>query len=94
MRRMARKLGKMRKRSATVERFDDIEILERDRWRCYICGANTPKYLRGSYEPNAPEVDHVVAIANGGAHARWNVRCACRACNGAKGARGQFSLAL
>lgn len=91
-RRIDRQARKARKRGATVERFDDLEILRRDRWRCRICGVRTPRELRGTCEPNAPEVDHIVALANGGAHARWNVQCACRACNGAKRAHGQISL--
>lgn len=91
----SRKAGKMRRRCAVVETFRDAEILERDGWRCQICGIATPTHLRGSYEPDAPEVDHIVAIANGGAHARWNCQCACRRCNLAKGAgtaRGRLDL--
>jgi 5-methylcytosine-specific restriction endonuclease McrA len=97
MHKARRKADKARRRGAVVEVFQDIEILERDGWTCQICGVATPKKLRGTYKPNAPEVDHIIAIANGGAHARWNCQCACRACNGAKGAgkaRGQMSLLM
>jgi 5-methylcytosine-specific restriction endonuclease McrA len=93
--RASRKAGKMRKRGATVEKFKDTDVLERDGWRCQICGVATPKKLRGTFKPNAPEVDHIVAIANGGAHAMWNCQCACRKCNGLKNAgppRGQMGL--
>lgn len=95
--RPAIKANRARRRGAVVEVFRDIEVLERDNWTCQICGVATPKTLRGTYKPNAPEVDHIIAIANGGAHARWNCQCACRQCNGKKGAgpaRGQLSLMM
>lgn len=67
-----------------VENLDPFYILKRDRWRCYICGCATPKKLRGTCEPNAPQVDHVIPLARGGAHTESNTRCICRACNIAK----------
>lgn len=63
------------------------EVFERDGWRCYLCGVETPKALSGSKEPNAPELEHVVPLSAGGDHVYSNVRCACRRCNRAKGAR-------
>jgi len=69
-----------------AERFDPIEVLTRDRWRCHICGVKTPKELRGSYDDRAPELDHVIPLAVGGQHNRANTACACRKCNLAKGA--------
>ncbi len=95
IKRAHRKAYKMRKRCATVEVFRDVDVLNRDNWTCQICGVATPKRLRGSYKNNAPEVDHIVAIARGGAHASWNCQCACRRCNLAKSdgaARGQIAL--
>ena len=81
-------------RGAKAERFDPFEIFERDGWRCHLCGCKTPKRLRGSYEPNAPELDHVVPLAAGGDHSRRNTACACRRCNGAKADKplGQLRL--
>lgn len=93
--RKSRKAGKARKRGLVAESFDDLEILERDGWRCQICGISTPRRLRGTYKPNAPEVDHIIPQAKGGPHSRANCQCACRRCNGAKadGApRGQVGL--
>lgn len=74
-------------RGLDAERIDPIEVLEADGWRCYICGIDTPRELRGTYEPNAPEVEHVIPLAAGGKHVRSNLRCACRSCNGIKGAK-------
>ena len=62
-------------------------ILERDNYRCYICGIKTPKKLRGTYEDNAPEVDHIIPLSKGGLHVESNLRCACRKCNALKSDR-------
>lgn len=80
-RRASRAKGKAVKRVATVELFDPIFVLNRDGWECYICGVSTPSAKRGSYEDDAPEVDHVVPLSKGGAHSLANVRCCCRKCN-------------
>ena len=61
--------------------FSERKILERDGWRCYLCGCDTPKELRGTYEDNAPELDHVIPLSKCGPHLPDNVRCSCRACN-------------
>lgn len=92
--RASRKLRKYRERGAIVERFDPIEVLERDGWKCHLCGIRTPKGLRGTHDARAPELDHIVPIAAGGEHSRRNTACACRRCNITKGARplGQLRL--
>lgn len=69
-----------------VERVSPLKVLTRDGWRCQICGKHTPKELRGTCHPDAPEVDHVIPLAAGGEHTYRNTQCACRACNHAKGA--------
>lgn len=82
--RTARAARKAKERAARTERFDPLEILERDGWRCYLCGVHTPRSQRGSYLRTAPEIDHLVPLAKGGVHSRANTACACRACNLAK----------
>lgn len=72
--------------SAQVDLVDPYEVLSRDGWKCYICGKDTPRSMRGTYEDNAPEVDHVIPLSKGGKHAMDNLRCCCRACNARKGA--------
>lgn len=81
-------------RAAEADRFDPFEVFERDGWRCHMCGCSTPKRYRGTYRPNAPELDHIVPLAKGGQHTKVNTACSCRACNGAKSDRilGQPSL--
>lgn len=81
-------------RGATADRIDPIKVFERDGWRCHLCGRSTPRRLRGSYESNAPEIDHVIPLAVGGTHTWGNVKCSCRSCNGAKGAQARGQLGL
>lgn len=88
--RIANSRRRARERAAKIESFDPLHILERDDWRCYICGIDTPKHKRGSYDADAPEVDHVIPLAAGGEHSAANCRCACRKCNGVKSDRLDF----
>jgi len=67
------------------ERINERLVLERHGWRCQICGHATPASLRGSEQPFAPELDHIIAMSRGGPHLYENVQCACRRCNGIKG---------
>jgi hypothetical protein len=94
--RAAKSGRRARMRGAEAEAIDPIKVFERDKWRCHLCGTRTPKRLRGSCDQRAPELDHVVALADGGSHTWGNVACACRRCNGLKGARsiGQLGLPL
>jgi hypothetical protein len=89
--RLARKL---KVRAVTVEYVNPIKVMERDKWRCQLCGVSTPKRLRGSYEDRAPELDHIIPIGSGGEHSYRNTQCACRKCNLMKSAtpRGQMRL--
>lgn len=66
------------------DNIDRIKLFERDGWRCYICGDQTPKELIGSHRPKAPEVDHIIPFAAGGQHTWVNTACACRFCNSKK----------
>lgn len=95
-RRIGKSARRARIRNAPMDRIDPIEVFERDKWKCHLCGRNTPKKLRGSIEDAAPELDHVIPLALGGAHTLANVACACRACNGRKGAKalGQLKLPI
>jgi hypothetical protein len=65
-------------------------VFNRDGWRCHLCGITTFEAKRGTFHPRAPELDHLVPISRGGAHAYANVACACRRCNRTKRALGQL----
>ena len=81
-----------RKRAAVVEHFTDAEIFERDGWMCQACGEpvdpTTPRT-----EPLGAHIDHVIPLAHGGAHARYNVELLHAKCNLAKSA-GLYDGAL
>jgi HNH endonuclease len=83
-RRRARRAG------VTYEPVNRFKVFERDGWRCQLCYVETPRSLfrkpRGDNTLNAPELDHVVPLARGGAHVMANCQCLCRACNHIKGA--------
>lgn len=83
-----------RRYGVPYESVDPIKVLQRDRWRCQLCGIPTPKRLRGTFEPNAPEVDHIVTLADGGEHSYRNTQCACRACNQKKSSRSRGQMRL
>lgn len=97
-----RKLGrdtyrkKARRLGVPYEPVNRMRVFARDGWRCQLCGTRTPKRLVGAMVANAPELDHIVPFALGGGHVWDNVQCACRHCNGQKGARlrGQLRLML
>ncbi|WP_081401272.1 HNH endonuclease [Acinetobacter tandoii] len=78
------RLDALKRNASKAERIDPIDVLNRDGWICYLCGIPTPKNLRGTYEFNAPEVDHIVPLSRGGSHSMNNLRCACRKCNNKK----------
>lgn len=91
VKRSARQARKAKQRSVTVEMFNPISVLIRDNWKCRICGVDTPRVLRGSYAPNAPELDHIIPLSRGGKHSMANTQCACRKCNALKGNRVPLS---
>lgn len=86
-RRRAKKYG------APYEFVNPIKVLDRDGWKCHLCGKQLRKEDRGTHKPVAPEIDHVIPLAAGGSHSYSNVACACRSCNAAKGARVEGRLA-
>lgn len=90
-----------KKRRKAIERgarraecVDPLKVFARDGWRCQMCGSKTPERLRGTYNSRAPELDHIIALANGGSHTYANTQCLCRSCNSRKGASdfGQLNL--
>ncbi len=70
-----------RKRRAPSDKIDPMDVLERDGWVCQLCGRTTPKSQRGSCEPTAPEVDHIMPLSRGGSHTLSNLQVLCRRCN-------------
>lgn len=61
-----------RKRDAWVEDVDRSAVLERDGWRCGICGKRIPKHAKYP-DPESASIDHVVPLSKGGTHEMKNV---------------------
>jgi hypothetical protein len=55
-----------------------FEVFKRDGFRCRYCGATPDQRLL--------QVDHIVAVANGGTNAMLNLATSCQPCNAGKGA--------
>jgi len=83
----AKAKAKRRKANRLGEAFDPIVVFNRSGWRCNFCGIETPRCKRGTADPSAPEIDHVVPLSRGGAHTMSNVQCLCRQCNNFKSYR-------
>lgn len=77
-----------RARTRHIERvpYKDTTILERDGWRCRLCGQKIDKRLRHPH-PMSASIDHIVPLALGGRDAPDNVQAAHLSCNAAKGTR-------
>jgi len=79
-------------RGLFAEHIDPLKVFKRDKWQCHLCGVKTPAKLRGTYDPNAPELDHIVTLKEGGTHTHGNVACCCRSCNIKKGSTSKGQL--
>ncbi len=94
LRRASKQVRRARQRSGASEMVKATTVFERDGWRCHICAKKVRREKRGTSHPLAPELDHIIPLSLGGQHTYANTACACRRCNGAKGATafGQPSL--
>jgi 5-methylcytosine-specific restriction endonuclease McrA len=72
---------------AVVERFDPLEVYERDAWLCRLCGRPLDRDADPALDREAPTLDHVRPVEDGGRHELGNVRAAHRACNSARAMR-------
>ena len=78
--RRARRIGA----SVAGDIFTRLDILDRDMWRCHICGGTIPE--EATYpSPEYGTVDHVIPLIHGGAHSSENVKAAHSLCNSKKG---------
>lgn len=82
--RVHRLARKAMQRAATVEKVNPLKVFDRDGWECRLCGIPTPRVKRGTYEFDAPELDHIIPLAKGGEHSYRNTQCTCRRCNSLK----------
>lgn len=83
-RRTARLRRKALQRAASVESVSPRKVFERCAWTCCNCRMPTPQHLRGTLDPQAPELDHIHPLSKGGAHSYANTQLLCRLCNSLK----------
>ncbi len=81
--------GRMRARQRRVRteaNYTDLEVFERDGWRCHICG-DLIDWTAPRTSPLGATIDHIVPLSKGGADDLGNVAAAHHQCNIAKGNR-------
>ena len=71
---------------ATVEKFESIEVFERDGWICGLCAQSVDRALSWPH-PQSASLDHVLPLSRGGPHSKANTQLAHLSCNLIKGAR-------
>ncbi|MBO0905577.1 HNH endonuclease signature motif containing protein [Jiella sonneratiae] len=62
-------------------------VLERDHWRCYLCGRRTTSATGYPLLETAATIDHVDPRYWKNRNEAENLRCSCQRCNRAKGGR-------
>lgn len=75
------------RRAETWDGVTNAEILERDRWRCGICGQRIGKTFKYPH-PRSASVDHVIPLTEGGGDTAANKRAAHLGCNQRRMNRG------
>ena len=71
---------------AKRESYSRLQIAERDKWRCHLCGGRVPS-RKFTGLPDDPTIDHLVPLADGGDDTSANVALAHLSCNLAKGTK-------
>jgi 5-methylcytosine-specific restriction endonuclease McrA len=69
--------------SVEIVEYADIDIFERDGWRCHLCGKKIAR-TASRMSANGATIDHLIPLSLGGADAPFNVAAAHRRCNAAK----------
>ncbi len=79
-------IRRARKNDTSFEKFDPLEIFERDNWTCGICKNPIDSKLKW---PNSLSVslDHIIPLSRGGTHTKENCQAAHLACNIQKGSK-------
>ncbi len=73
---MPRKTRKQRKQRNGISQTRRTAVFERNAYRCVCCD-----------DYKALQVDHIVAVANGGTDDMENLQTLCRSCNASKGTK-------
>lgn len=82
-----------RLRGAKVQRVRAMEIYKRDRWTCQLCHRRVNRRLNHPH-PLSATLDHIISLAEGGAHDPGNVQLAHLMCNSNKRERSRGQMRL
>lgn len=63
------------------EHVNPFDVFRRDGWKCMLCSVPLDSKKRGTFDDDAPEIDHIIPISKGGDHVFDNLQSACRRCN-------------
>lgn len=74
------------RQDARIDRFDPLDVYERDGWMCQICGSEVDREVLHP-DPLSATLDHVVPLSRGGDHTAENSVLAHLRCNLLKSAR-------
>lgn len=80
-------------RGGERETFSALEIFERDKWVCQLCGKKTNRKVHARHN-DAPSLDHITPIKHGGGHTRANTQCTHLMCNFIKQGRAIGQLRM
>ena len=81
LKRKARQVRRARKyNNGPVDKFNDIDVFNRDGWICYVCGEKINQSIKYP-DPMCATLEHIVALANGGTHTLDNVSVSHLKCN-------------
>jgi 5-methylcytosine-specific restriction endonuclease McrA len=81
-----RRKNTMRRGVVGAQPIRIMDIGDRDRWLCQLCGKPVDRSLSGRH-PEGPTVDHILPISKGGQDTLENVQLAHHRCNSLKGNR-------
>lgn len=76
-----RRLRRARMKTDKATLVFRVRVFDACNWKCCSCGCDAPRRLMGTMDDNAPELDHRIALANGGTHDTSNCQLLCRVCN-------------
>lgn len=82
----------VRKLLAPAGVVNPLIVFARAGWRCESCRRKLSPKHRGTFRPEAPEVDHIFPLSKGGEHSYVNTRSTCRGCNIKKSATPEGQL--
>ena len=88
----ARHVARAKRYGVPWERFDPVDVFERDDWTCGLCGDPVDPDLEHP-DPMSVSLDHIVPIIQGGGHLLDNCQCSHLTCNLRK-ARGPRSARI